>query len=460
MAPITANGGVLAPCWRVNSTERIWSIYPLSAADRITATGAYAELKNKISSSDPSSFTFDYTVSTVLEDQRDLLFAYNKESRQWKQTGTTPDPRAWVWNDGTNNSFDVNFYHALAAVKFELNTSTAGANVHSITLCYMDASQNIVKEVGVARYGECTVTGDDTSAGSCEVGFSWDPSKLDTFRPLHYEYPNTSGSTFADGYAKTGRGVMFMIPQTISHTISTTGGDATLKIIVQFSKYGSSEYHTVVKDFTSNDVTWDAGFYYLYRLSIGEFHVPGEPLLGNASLSATGIKFTHGGVAYSSFIPVKGVEKIGLVLDRYETKDNGAADFYLYPVFDGNIPSAATYAPPTPVPFSFDFLPITLPASGAVLTTVYDFGDGADEAYSTAYHFDLYPTHTVTTKTYYVFNVNPGASTFNVAFATNSSNNSAYFKGNVQGIVVLAVKTNPDIPSDWDDFLSNLNDYL
>ncbi|MCQ2118461.1 MAG: hypothetical protein MJY84_00900 [Bacteroidales bacterium] len=449
------------PMWRVNSTERIWSIYPKTSTARIPFNddGDQTDFKSAIDPGTPSTFKFKYTVNTTLENQEDLLFAYNKEARQWKKAGTAPDPNAWVWDDTDDNqSFNIKFYHAMAAVKFELSNATTvpeGTNVHSITLCYMDGDKNIVKNVGVARYGECTVTGYDTSTGSCGVGFNW--VNLGTYKPLHYTYadtystPTPSTSTVAGGYAKDGNGVMFMIPQTIPHTISTTNGNATLKIIVEFSKYGSSEYHAVVKDFTSSDVTWAAGNYYCYQLSIGEFHVPGEPLVGKASLSATNIKFTHGGIAYSSFIPAKGVERIGLVLDGYNTKDNGAADFYLYAVFDGNTPSASTYNPPTPETFEYDFLDVTLPTTGAVLNTTYTFGDGATETYSTAYHFDLYPTKTYTGLYYYVFKVNSGASTFNIGFSTNSSNNSAFFKGNILGILVLKVEEDPNLPNDFNE---------
>lgn len=471
------------PHWRNKAVYSIWSMSPANSSNLSPATlspttpqPAWTDLSS-ITDVDPTgktaeqieeleearrqaiqakfrSLTFDYTlphyapITNSTSIYKDLLFAYNEEMREFEvEDGKLKEDvnGNHIIKNGKTESFDVKFYHALAAVKFELESTTTGADIHSVTVCYTDASGNIVTTDGIATKGTCTAsaTGGD---GSNKVDFSWPETSLTNKKPMHFVFNDGTSSTtkVSGGYANTGDGVLFMIPQSASN----------LKVIVEFSKYGGTEYFTkvITSPTTSGlNINWEAGKCYTYKFKIGEFHVPGEPLVGKASLSATNIKFTHGGIAYSSFIPAKGVERIGLVLDGYNTKDNGAADFYLYAVFDGNTPSASTYNPPTPETFEYDFLDVTLPTTGAVLNTTYTFGDGATETYSTAYHFDLYPTKTYTGLYYYVFKVNSGASTFNIGFSTNSSNNSAFFKGNILGILVLKVEEDPNLPNDFNE---------
>lgn len=300
------------PKWINENDLYLWSIYPVGA---ISPTINYdGETPANI-----ASFT-GYTANGT-----DLLLAYNDEARQFEK-----DAKGNHSYDGngilTDNiigdpTVNIHFYHALAEVRFVLETTMDGADVHSITLCHVGADGNIVTAgEGIATTGDCVATGSGTGTGS--VSFAW--SNQGTKKPLHYEFTNTQ--SVAGGYASTGDGVNFMIPQTVQSN--------DIKIIVQFSKYGGSKYYTKVIDFPG--VTWNAGYYYTYKLKIGEFHVPGELLpISTAPIVLNGLKNsgasgTTGKQAFDSDISAKGVTCVGFLIADYASSATASMPLYVY----------------------------------------------------------------------------------------------------------------------------------
>lgn len=434
-----------APKWRINTPTSIWSYAPASAPGRTTPAVAWESgIFDKTS--------FHYTVPDSYANHKDLLFAYNVESREFKKEGTVYkkpyeiDPSIGT---GTQHSgqydgyFDVKFYHALAAVKFELNTTTAGANVHSVTICYTDGSNNIVMNGGLATSGDCTATGSGTGTGS--VSFDW--HNLDDAKPLRYVYPDSGSSTVAGGYAKTGEGVLFMIPQTATN----------LKVIVEFSKNGGNHYHTAVYN-TPLNVNWQPGKYYLYRLSVGEFHVVGERMTELTDILIAGLKSDQGFFKRPEGDPVpsKGVTKMALITNGYglEVKTStGNTSVSMHSNAyggDNDVPSQVDY-------INFDLLPYTLDAH----SNLTSFGDGTPEQYSKRVYFQLTknennknPTIDTSRAAAYVFETG-GKDSFFLYFRPENGSNNGGFRAELKGLFVVEVATDPNLPGNWEAFLSS-----
>ncbi len=435
-----------APKWRINTPTSIWSYAPVSATGRTApAVDSLHGIFDKM--------TFTYTVPDNYHNQADLLFAYNVESREFKKEGTVYkkpyeiDPAVGT---GTQHSgqydeyFDVNFYHALAAVKFELNTTTAGANVHSVTICYTDGSNNIVMNGGLATTGDCTATGSGSGAGS--VSFNW--QNLGGNKPLRYvysdAYPATS-LTVSGGYAKDGNGVLFMIPQNASN----------LKVIVEFSKNGGNHYYTAVYN-TPLSVNWQAGKYYLYRLSVGEFHVIGEKMTQLTDIQIKGLDSKSGYFIRPEGDPVpsKGVTKMALITNGYGLEVSSAERVGMHSNAYGgsqDVPSQVDY-------ISFDLLPYTLDANNNLIS----FGDGTTEQYAkrvdftnTTYNNNKQnPAIVPSTAAAYVFETG-GKDTFFLYFRPQSGSNNGGFKAELKGLYVVEVATDPNLPGNWEAFLSS-----
>ena len=439
-----------APKWRINTPTSIWSYAPVSATGRTApAVDSLHGIFDKM--------TFTYTVPDNFHDQKDLLFAYNVESREFKKEGTVYkkpyeiDPAIGTGTQHSgqyNEYFDVNFYHALAAVKFELNTSTAGANVHSVTICYTDGSNNIVLNNGLATTGDCTATGSGSGAGA--VSFNW--QNLGGNKPLRYvysdAYPATS-QTVSGGYAKNGNGVLFMIPQTASN----------LKVIVEFSKNGGNHYYTAVYD-TPLNVNWQAGKYYLYRLSVGEFHVVGEKMTELTDILIAGLKSDQGFFKRPEGDPVpsKGVTKMALITNGYglEVKTStGNTSVSMHSNAyggDNDVPSQVDY-------INFDLLPYTLDAH----SNLTSFGDGTPEQYSKRVYFQLTknennknPTIDTSRAAAYVFETG-GKDSFFLYFRPENGSNNGGFRAELKGLFVVEVAPDPNLPGNWDAFLSSFS---
>lgn len=406
----------------------IWSYYPVGAIDpeiAVNDTEPYA--------GNTASFT-SYTTNNT-----DLLLAYNREYREFQKNANGEhdyNSEGVITNDIIgSDAFNVHFYHALAAVKFELSSTTSGADIHSITLCYVDNSkQNVATGAGIATTGDCVATGSGEGTGS--VSFVW--SNLSNKKALHYEFD--SSHSVAGGYTSTGSGVLFMIPQTVNN----------IKIIVEFSKNGSTQYCTKVQNL--ENVTWEAGKYYTYKLGIGEFHVLGEKMTELTDILIAGLKSDQGFFKRPEGDPVpsKGVTKMALITNGYglevksQTGDTSVSMHSNAYGGDNDVPSQVDY-------INFDLLPYTLDAHNNLTS----FGDGTPEQYSKRVYFQLTknennknPTIDTSRAAAYVFETG-GKDTFFLYFRPENGSNNGGFKAELKGLFVVEVATDPNIPSNF-----------
>ena len=412
------------PKWIHKNPLHLWSYYPVG---KITPT---INFDDDVPANNTASFD-NYTT-----DGTDLLIAYNKESREFQPADSkgnhSYDANGQLKDDIIGDpTFNVHFYHALAAVKFVLNSTTTGADVHSITLCYVDSDNNIVTTgQGIATTGDCVATG--TGDGSGTVSFAW--SNQGTKKALHYEFSSTQ--SVAGGYTSTGDGVLFMIPQSVQN----------IKVIVEFSKNGSTKYYTKVQNL--QNVTWNAGYYYTYKLHIGEFHVPGEILLGANNLTVSKFKTGYGQTFLEEPLPIKNVTKVGVACAgaSMQVNSDGAVVLTQGTSASGSI---ANYTLPgnynAPLPsgtISFDFLPYS--GAGNV-GDIISFGNNVPENYKTFYHYN----YGAVIDRNYVFDTS-GEDYFNMVLYYKSGNNGNTFTLNLNFIMVLEVEEDPSLPGNFD----------
>lgn len=426
----SAMESVTAPCWRVNTTDKIWSIYPVTAEGRkptTSSTGAYSDFADVIDVTDPSSFEFSYTVPTDFKDQKDLLFAYNVESKvgdtYWARVNPY-DTEEYTWKEGANDKFDVNFYHALAAIRLELADNGIADDVY-------------IKQVtisGVYGDGNCTVSGNE----GAPVTFVWD---CDGYTKTNFTetYNNDkinpaavlteSSKSFRSKYSSAGgSGELFMIPQTLSGA----------KMIVKFSKKGI----VVTKEIVLDDVTWEAGKYYTYKIK-ATIHVPGEYLLTNVKFNISDFKNPRTAymfqekAEYGSPIEILGIKTIGVVFTSHQFRDPSnkttSANFY---VSNGKNSSPQINSKGDAV--EFDFTPVP---TSEVCPYVSNEPTHSTENYSG--NLEVYRA---TPPTAYVFDVE-GYDKFDFTLDVASSSNSASWTGTISKVIVLEVEgivKNPD----------------
>lgn len=410
------------PKWINESNLHIWSYYPVGA------------ISPDITVNDTSPYTGNTAAFTsYTTDNTDLLLAYNREFREFEKNALGQhdyNTDGAITNDIIgSDAFNVKFYHALAAVKFELSSTTSGADIHSITLCYVNSSKQIVATgEGIATTGDCVATG--SGSGSGTVTFDW--SNLDNRKALHYEFD--SSHSVAGGYTSTGAGVLFMIPQEASD----------LSIIVEFSKNGSTQYYTRIVDFP--DVSWEAGYYYTYKLSIGEFHVPGEKMTQLTDVHIQGLKNNSGGAFLrpDTAIPIKGVTKMGLATTGYGLGSKSGQTVYMYCNKDGS----SNTIPGPGSGFQFDFDPVT-----KINDNIYSFGNGTSETYDRIYTFSITQSQTKNPASngvpgFYAFDTT-GINTFQLYFMPSAGDNSGGFHAFLIGLFVLEVEKDANLPNNF-----------
>ena len=463
LSPATLTPAMPQPDWTNTALDAIADVDPTGKTDEEIALAENArqeEIQAYL-----RSMTFEYTlplhaptpVSTSI--YKDLLFAYNEEMREFEvEDGKLKEDATGnhIIKDGKSESFDVTFYHALAAVKFELETTTTGADIHSVTLCYTDGSGNIVTTNGIATKGTCTASA-TSGDGSRLVSFSW--GSQTNKKPMHFVFNDGTSSTakVSGGYASTGDGVLFMIPQ------SATG----LKVIAEFSKYGGTKYYTKVIT-KGLDINWEAGKCYTYKFKIGEFHVPGENYASLTDVSISGLKNSEDNIQPPSALSIKGVTRMGLVINSWSLGSKDGQTVYLNAIVDGE--SQVEYqtvskvtSPTTPnTNYSFNFAPVSENALPGTNNIIYSFGtDDTEETYHTYYTFTP-PTGSGKSNLgtprigpfYYTFDTTD-ASTFKIMFTPAAADNSGGFFADVRCLIVLEVKSDPNLPGNFNSIKWN-----
>lgn len=177
--------------------------------------------------------SFIYTTSDEVTSQKDLLFAYNRESRSFssgKVTAMTSSNKRYT---RTDEEMDIHFCHALSAIKFDIS-GVVGQNVDKITIG------------GVASSGHCQITADPNG----DPAFYWS----DYGEPMSYSQDFIPTDFKDNGQMIEGSDKEFLlIPQTLT--------DATT-LTITFDGVTSKP-----KCIKGNDITWQPGKFYTYKIT-------------------------------------------------------------------------------------------------------------------------------------------------------------------------------------------------
>lgn len=261
----------------------------------------------------------------------DLLVAYNNEIREF-----TPDGKI---KGGKDNSFSINFQHALAAVKFSIEDGAipSGVGVKRVILS------------GFSCEGDCIARG--SGDGSGRVSFEWTPGsdKSRTF------VENTEINDIRSG-SLSGTQALFMIPQSLDG----------IKLTVTFVKSGYEVNRSILLG-SASDV-WQAGKSYTYKIK-ATVHFPGERLRIGESFRIKGFAHAGGTNSLGPFEAI-GVNKIAIWMNHSyrENSGHGSAKYYLASG-DGQKNTIGSS-------LSFDLLPV--PGTESI---PYMGGDGIPETY-------------------------------------------------------------------------------
>lgn len=235
------------PKWRSNIASRFWSYYPVSLP---TMVDGLAWPGSTASDSQQKVVSFSYTLPEPAtaapfqdaENQRDLLFAFTEKT----------------YTSTTNDEIDIHFYHALAAVNFDI--TTMGANVEFGT----EITLGNVKDSG-----GCTATG---VTEENLVEFEW--SDLGTTATGSYSQSFDKAEDFEtlgtapDTYVRqkvSGSKTFFMIPQKLT-------ADTEIAVAFIFKDGGVPIMRTMkigkIQATDSDYVSWEAGKIYTYRITV------------------------------------------------------------------------------------------------------------------------------------------------------------------------------------------------
>lgn len=235
-----------APEWRNNIATTLWAYYPVSVSGRTL------HLPDGSTPDDAAQkiLSFDYTlpepvttaVKTDAENQQDLLFSYNLETCGFNDAGNiSRRSSSNAEYSRTDNQVDIRFFHALAAVKFDITGVAGEVTVDNISL------------VNVASGGSCTISAPIVSEPT--NSFAWTPGT--TLKTYSQDFSSSNDFETVSGrktQKMSGDKVFFMIPQTL-------GSNAKLAVTFTINGVTTTMYSTGV----SGD-KWEAGKYYTYAL--------------------------------------------------------------------------------------------------------------------------------------------------------------------------------------------------
>ncbi len=248
--------------WRNDVPTSFWSYYPKSISGTRTFTSWPAD---KASDDAQKVVKFDYTIPTGSNSTQDMLFAYTLHRAKFGRTSGESDYGKIC--DGYSELVDIKFYHALAAVRFDISGLINKKS--TITEVYFKG--------GVVKTATCTVTGSDSNdkAGAGTVSFNWgsfpsDQSKLlgstKCSQSLTYSATSGSGDFTATGLDGTTANALmplssnkffFFIPQAVSGAGIYVG-------IKYIDHLGVEQEKTLLLQHTE---PWEAGKIYTYKLS-------------------------------------------------------------------------------------------------------------------------------------------------------------------------------------------------
>lgn len=246
--------------WRNAVPTTFWSYHPKTLTN---GTRNITFPIDKAADSAQGVLSFTYTVpsgtSTDAVNQSDLLFAYNLQEAAFGEKAS--EPYYASLKPGTSDVVNIHFYHALAAIRFDI--SAAVNTSRTISEIYLN---------NVAESATCTATG--LTAGNS----TGDPAKnaaTTTPGQVVFAWTNHSGTTscsqsFVSGdfteksldgttdnalMALSSNKFFFLIPQVIA------GNGVSLGIKVD----GKTQYTAL-----NHSENWEAGKIYTYKLVPGK----------------------------------------------------------------------------------------------------------------------------------------------------------------------------------------------
>ncbi len=194
--------------------------------------------------------TFSYTNNGT----QDLIYAFNREKRKFDSKGNITEGSG-TYKSGSKDAMDIKFYHALAAVRFDVS----GLKRNGLTI------KSIVFK-GVVNYADCEITvGTATTDNPFPLSFDWTP-KTGTSNKADFTVAlaSTDFTETADGIANalmpmSSSKFLFLIPQDVQ------GKDIT----VELTFTNASGTDKTLTASLNHATPWDAGKYYTYRLTCG-----------------------------------------------------------------------------------------------------------------------------------------------------------------------------------------------
>lgn len=215
--------------WQNSVPTSFWSYYPTGISGVNLPSGTAADDAQK-------QVGFTHTTPSEVSDQKDILFAYNLHTVTYDDSGES----------GDDEFINVNFYHALAAIRFDI--AEALKNNVTITDVYF---KDIVTD------GSCAISGTPGSSNDASgiVAFAWTPDNT--------KKATISQSVSNDDFITSGLMPMssskffFFIPQ------SVTG----IELGIRYKRSDGVEHETSAS--LSHD-PWQAGKIYTYKLNPAE----------------------------------------------------------------------------------------------------------------------------------------------------------------------------------------------
>ena len=228
--------------WRNAVPTTFWSYYPATLANG-TRTITFPD--DLAADNEQNKISFTYSVPNGTDaavKQEDLIFAYNLQEADFEETWGEENYGKLI--NGTSTIVNIHFYHALAAIRFDI----AGAIKQGKTISKIEI-------LGVRGSATCDATGSGASPGV--VSFDWHTAVgsancSQTFSASDFTEKSLDGTTNNALMSRTSPKFFFVIPQNIEGTsvalAITVDGERQQKIL-------------------NHETPWEAGKIYTYKLT-------------------------------------------------------------------------------------------------------------------------------------------------------------------------------------------------
>lgn len=233
--------------WLNRVNMRFWCWAPTTA----NATGLVINPDND-SMSGQDQIEFEYTSPAAIKDQKDILFSYLYSAADQHS------------ENGSNNTLDLKFYHALAQIRFAVSPddgtfkigSTDGYEIVSIALS------------GVPSHGKCTFDGGDANASTATVpyGFTWSSLSTPTSFTSSCGNYTTTAEWNEGSYTKDSNTYKLYTTKEVFFVIPNSAAGKTADITFKRKADGTFITKQVDLKDGANPQEWKAGMYYTYKI--------------------------------------------------------------------------------------------------------------------------------------------------------------------------------------------------